>query len=165
MLKQNLNLDIGVRNLERKVFTEALNKKEIILSLIPYRYDYVDASNQLTLWLSSGRHPWQNNLFESLVNEANFLVGNPGRRTQLYQEAEKILVSEVGGVFLWYTILNELWQPYVRGAAVEKNKWGTRAWRGNQMMNMTPTLYISNEVLKMNTTLKRTSFWDWLTGK
>jgi hypothetical protein len=61
--------------------------------------------------------------------------------------------------------LNELWQPYVRGAAVEKNKWGTRAWRGNQMMNMTPTLYISNEVLKMNTTLKRTSFWDWLTGK
>lgn len=165
MLKQNLNLDIGVRNLERKVFTEALNKKEIILSLIPYRYDYVDASNQLTLWLSSGRHPWQNNRFESLVNEANFLVGNPGRRTQLYQEAEKILVSEVGGVFLWYTILNELWQPYVRGAAVEKNKWGTRAWRGNQMMNMTPTLYISNEVLKMNTTLKRTSFWDWLTGK
>jgi peptide/nickel transport system substrate-binding protein/oligopeptide transport system substrate-binding protein len=165
MLRQTLNIDIGVRNMERKVFTEALNKKEITLALIPYRYDYVDASNQLSLWLSNGRHPWHNERFEDLVIQANILIGDPKRRTELYQKAEQILVSEVGGVFLWYTLMNEMWQPYVRGAALETNKWGYRAWRGNQMLNLTPTLYISKEVLEKPATPQATGFWDWLTGK
>ena len=165
MLRQTLNIDIGVRNMERKVFTEALNKKEITLALIPYRYDYVDASNQLSLWLSNGRHPWHNERFEDLVIQANILVGDPKRRTELYQEAEQILVSEVGGVFLWYTLMNEMWQPYVRGAALETNKWGYRAWRGNQMLNLTPTLYISKEVLEKPATPQATGFWGWLTGE
>ena len=165
MLKQSLNIEVGVRNVERKLFTETMNARELTLALIPYRYDYVDASNLLTLWLSNGRHPWHNERFEELVLRANVLVGDPGRRTGLYQEAEEILVRDVGGVFLWHTLINEMWRPYVRGAALETNRWGYRAWRGNQMLNLMPTLYISNEVMDTATDREPTSFWDWLTTR
>lgn len=165
MLRQNLNIDVGVRNVERKVFTEAMNAKEITLALIPYRYDYMDASNLLTLWLSSGRHPWRNKYFEELVLRANVLVNNPNLRTQLYQEAEEILVRDVGGVFLWHTIINEMWRPYVRGVALEKNNWGYKAWRGNQMLNLMPTLYMSQEVVDNTSKQEADSFWDWLVPK
>ncbi len=165
MLKQNLDVEVGVRNVERKVFTESMNAKEITLALVPYRYDYVDASNLLTLWLSNGRHPWRNERFEELVLRANVLVGNPDRRTELYQEAEEILVRDVGGVFLWHTLINEMWRPYVRGAALETNRWGYRAWRGNQMLNLMPTLYISKEVLDAPSSEESGGFWDWLTTR
>ena len=165
MLKQSLNIEVGVRNVERKVFTETMNAKELTLALIPYRYDYVDASNLLTLWLSNGRHPWYNERFEELVLRANVLVGDPVRRIELYQEAEEILVRDVGGVFLWHTLINEMWRPYVRGAAIETNRWGYRAWRGNQMLNLMPTLYISEDVLDSADEQKSTGFWDWLTTR
>lgn len=165
MLKQSLNIEVGVRNVERKVFTETMNAKELTLALIPYRYDYVDASNLLTLWLSNGRHPWFNERFEDLVLRANVLVGDPDRRTELYREAEEILVREVGGVFLWHTLINEMWRPYVRGAALETNRWGYRAWRGNQMLNLMPTLYISEDVLDATSKEESAGFWDWLTTR
>ena len=147
------------------MFTETMNAKELTLALIPYRYDYVDASNLLTLWLSNGRHPWYNERFEDLVLRANVLVGDPDRRTRLYQEAEEILVREVGGVFLWHTLINEMWRPYVRGAALETNRWGYRAWRGNQMLNLMPTLYISEDVRDAASERDSTGFWDWLTTR
>ena len=165
MLQQNLNIKVGVRNVERKVFTETLNSKEITLALIPYRYDYVDASNLLTLWLSNGRHPWHNKRYEELVLRANVLVGNLKQRMSLYREAEEILVSDVGGIFLWHVIINEMWRPYVKGAALEANKWGYKAWRGNQMLNLMPTLYISKDVLEDTTKKRKNSFWDWLKVK
>ncbi len=165
MLKQSLNIEVGVRNVERKVFTETMNAKELTLALIPYRYDYVDASNLLTLWLSNGRHPWRNERFEELILRANVLVGDPDRRTVLYQEAEEILVRDVGGVFLWHVIINEMWRPYVRGAALETNRWGYKAWRGNQMLNLMPTLYMSREILDTDSKQETTGFWDWLTTR
>jgi len=166
MLSQNLNIDVGVSNMERKVFTERMNSHTLTLGLVPYRYDYMDASNQLTLWLSNGRHAWHNDRFEYLVHQANELVGDPDRRKAMYHEAEEILVRDVGGVFLWYVLINEMWKPYVAGDALKPNDLGYRAWRGDQMLNVTPTLYITKDVLKGRA--KRGSpggFWHWLTGE
>lgn len=167
MLKQNLNITVGVNTIERKVFMEALNTHNLTLALVPYRYDYVDASNLLTLWLSNGRQAWRNERFEALVLRANEFIGAPDRRTALYQEAERILVTDVGGVFLWYTLINEMWKPYVRGDALEPNRWGYRAWRGDQMQNLSPTLYITRDVLRYRTSAspdQPQGFWEWLLG-
>ncbi len=165
MLKQNLNIDVGVRNMERKVFAEALPTRELILGMVPYQYDYLDAGNLLTIWLSNGRHAWHNDRFEQLVLEANELVGDPDRRQTMYQEAERILVSDVGGVFLWYLQINQMWKPYIKGKAVEPNKWGYRAWRNDLMMHLSPTLYITKDVLKGRAKPQESkSIWQWLTG-
>jgi ABC-type oligopeptide transport system substrate-binding subunit len=165
MLKQNLNIDVGVRNVERKVFAEALPTRELILGMVPYQYDYLDAGNLLSIWLSNGRHAWHNNRFEQLVLEANELVGDPDRRHAMYQEAERILVSDVGGVFLWYLQINQMWKPYIKGKGVEPNKWGYRAWRNDLMMHLSPTLYITKDVLKGRAKPQESkSIWQWLTG-
>ena len=163
MLKQNLNIEVVLQNVERKVHTEAMNAKEIPFSMIAYGWDYVDPSNLLNLWLSRGRHPWRNDRFEELVDHANMLVGDPERRTQLYQEAEEILVRDVGGVFLWHDLVNEMWRPYVRGEAIEANEWGYKAWRGNQMLDLTTTLYISEDILRDSTSRKSAGLWSWFT--
>lgn len=163
MLKQHLNIDIGVRNVERKVFLDALSKHELTLGLVPYQYDYIDAGNLLAIWLSNGRHSWRNNRFEQLVLQANEMVGNQTRRIALYQEAEQILVSEVGGIFLWYIVNNQMWKPYIKGSALEPNKWGYRAWRGDLMMNLSPTLYITEDVLHGRAKPQKPSrLWQWL---
>ena len=159
MLKQNLNIDVGVRNVEQKVFTETMNGKEITLALIPYEYDYADPSNLLSLWLSDGRHPWRNERYDNLVQRANITVGDPRQRVRLYQEAEEILVRDVGGVFLWHVLANEMWRPYVRGTAIEINEWGYRAWRDNKLSNLIPTLYISNKIMDVPSTQRSIGFW------
>ena len=41
MLKQNLNINVEVLNVERKVYTEAMNAKEIPFSMIAYGWDYL----------------------------------------------------------------------------------------------------------------------------
>ncbi len=165
MLKQNLNIEVTVQNVERKVYTEAMNAKDIPFSMITYGWDYMDPSNLLNLWMSRGRHPWRNDRFEELVERANRLVGDPERRTRLYRDAEEILVRDVGGVFLWHDLVNEMWRPYVRGEALEPNLSGYSAWRGNQMLNLMPTLYISNDVLETAEDPGKASFWDWLTKR
>ena len=108
-----------------KYFVASQCAPEVFDHLIKYKAD-------ITVW-----HSWQ--------PEANELVGDPDRRMALYREAEEILVSDVGAVFLWYPLLNEMWKPYVGGEALEPNKWGYSAWRGDQMQNLTPTLYITND--------------------
>ena len=165
MLKQNLNVEIEVLNVERKVYTEALNAKEIPFSMLAYGWDYLDPSNLLNLWLSRGRHPWRNDRYEELVERANHLVDDPDRRTQLYQEAEEILVRDVGGVFLWHDLVNEMWRPFIRGEALEPNDLSYRAWRGNQMLNLMTTLYISEEISRESTDRKPAGLWSWLTDR
>lgn len=145
MLKQTLNIDIGVSNMGIKLFTDALNKHEIAIALVPYRYDYIDAGNLLDVWRSHGRHAWHNDQFEDLVLNANLLMGDEAGRLARYQEAERILVSDVGGIFLWHELVNEMWKPYVRGAALEPNRLNFRAWRGDGKHLLTPTLYITRE--------------------
>jgi ABC-type transport system substrate-binding protein len=161
----NTYADFATLYLTMNTYHPPFNDIRVRQALVGYRYDYVDASNLLTLWLSNGRHAWRNERFEALVLEANELVGDSERRMALYQEAEKILVSDVGAVFLWYPLLNEMWKPHVRGEALEPNRWGYRAWRGDQMQDVTPTLYITNEVMKgrASTAIRQSSdFWQWL---
>ena len=165
MLKQNLNIDVEVLNVERKVYTEAMNAKEIPLSMIAYGWDYLDPSNLLNLFLSRGRHPWRNDQYEEIIEQANQLVGDPDRRTRLYQQAEEILVREVGGVFLWHDLVNEMWRPYIRGDALEPNESGYRAWRGNQMLNLMTTIYITEDVTREKAARKPGGPWSWLTGR
>ena len=117
----------------------------------------------LSLWLANGRHPWRNERYEELVLRANVTVGDPVRRVQLYQEAEEILVRDVGGVFLWHVLANEVWRPYVRGSALGINEWGYRAWRENKLLNLIPTLYISNEIKDEPSVPRSNGIWHWLT--
>ena len=165
MLKQNLNIDVGVQNTEAKLFMETMYEGNIAFAMIPYGYDYLDPSNLLGIWLSSGRHAWYNERFESTMDTANHLIGDPSRRMALYREAERVMVEDVAGVFLWHSQHNELWKPYLRTEALERNDRGGFALRVDKHLNLSTTLYVTEQVVKDRAAENRSmNIWHWLFG-
>lgn len=149
-IKQELNIEVDVSNKEYKTFTEAMNAKptQIPFGMVSYGMDYLDPSNMLAVWLSGGRHNWNNTTYDKMVNDAAAML-DPAGRTAKFQEAEKLLVSEVPGVFIYHRTVADLIKPYVKGSELEANKAGSAAiqWPGFAVTNKVPgSLYISNEV-------------------
>ena len=44
------------------------------------------------------------------------------KRMQLYDEAERILATDVGGIFLWHIKTYQLRKPWLKG--FQADKWG-----------------------------------------
>jgi ABC-type oligopeptide transport system substrate-binding subunit len=80
--------------------------------------DYLDPSNLLGIWVTGGRHSWTNPAFDQLVNEATPLVSDPAKRDQMFRDAEKVLVDDVGGLFLFHRWQGTLYQPFVQGDCI-----------------------------------------------
>lgn len=119
MLSNNLALSVGVRNMEPRVYSEAMAQYRIDLSLIPFQYDFPDPHNLLGMvWHSqpvgAGRHDWMNAEFDRLVDEAARETDEE-RRFEMYNEAERILVEDVGGVFLYHDYFLQLRKPWLAG--------------------------------------------------
>lgn len=91
-----------------------------------YEYDYLDPANLLTrLWRSTGengspRHSWRNETFDELVKLAGREIDEP-KRFSLYQSAERVLVEDVGGIFLTHMVIHQVWYPYLTGFEPDKN--------------------------------------------
>ncbi len=118
-ISECLNIDITVNNMEFNAFMSALLARPTTLQFggVSYGMDYLDPANMLGVWKSTGRHSWRNADYDNMVSEADQMVGDPEARMQMYHEAERILVEEVGGVFLFHRNLGDLFQPYVAGGA------------------------------------------------
>lgn len=162
MIRQNLGVDLVMRNMEVKTFMDALNSHRLPLGLVRFGYDFVDPSSLMNLWLSSGRHAWKNDRFDHLVAQAGTIVGDLSRRMAVYGEAERIMVEEVGGIFVWHTVLNQMWKSNIRGDALEPNRFGYRAWRGEQVGNTAFTLYVAKGHAAP---VRQSGFWERWFGR
>jgi ABC-type transport system substrate-binding protein len=97
---------------------------------------------------TGGRHNWNNAEFDKLVDEASASNDQTGRIAQ-FQAAEKILVEDVGGIFLWHRVNSGLLKPYVGGSQLEPNKAGFSGiqWPGMSAYSTVPgSMYIKNNV-------------------
>lgn len=119
-LKQYLNVDVDVQQQPYGTFSTNLNANKIKLGLVPYEYDYVDPYDLLDLFMSepTGRHNWNNKAYDALILKANSIVNSPSRRLEVIKQAEKMLVTDVAGVFLWHPYITQLWKPYYNGYAL-----------------------------------------------
>ena len=121
-------LDIGVnlQLVEGAVWSAMRSRHEMPVYQGQYEYDFLDPANMLTrLWRStnengSPRHAWRNQRFDELVTQAGREIDEP-KRIGLYQEAERILVEDVGGIFLTQTVTYQIWYPYLTGFEPDKN--------------------------------------------
>jgi len=120
MLKDILGVNVTPKDVERSVYMEKLRAFEIPLGLIQWAQDYSDPTNFLDWWTAQTRHPWKNEEFNKLVNAARGEL-DPVKRCQMYNEAEKILISDVAAVFIGNPVQGEVWKPYVGGLKVAKN--------------------------------------------
>jgi ABC-type transport system substrate-binding protein len=116
-IAQCLGIDIQVANKDGKVYMDALNTRptQLLFGSISYGMDFLDPANMLGIFVSTGRHSWKNDAYDQLVKEASSLVGDDAKRTQMFKDAEKILVDDVGSVFLAHRWQGDLFQPYVQG--------------------------------------------------
>lgn len=152
-IQQCLNVQIEVSNQDGKVYMDALNAKptQLQFGAVSYGMDFLDPSNMLGIWLSTGRHSWKNDEFDRLVNEASSKTDDMQERLEMFKEAEKILVDDVGGIFIAHRWQGDLFQPYVQGDGIrEPDSQGIAAWHwGNDWV--WSSLYISDEVENFET--------------
>jgi ABC-type transport system substrate-binding protein len=150
-IKQNLGIEVEVSNREYKTFMDGLNSKptQIQFGMVSYGFDFLDPYNMLSVWLSGGRHNWNNAPFDEQVQKAASFTGDPAIRTRMFQDAERLLVEDVGAVFIYHRTVADLYKPYLKGSELEPDKNGMAAmhWPGfTNMSTLVGSMYISNEV-------------------
>jgi ABC-type transport system substrate-binding protein len=158
MLKENLNVDIEIQNLDYSIYmTELGDQKanqggDMNFALVPYEYDFVDGSNLLGVWGgcesdgtdlpdTPGRHTWYNQEYNNLVCEANAIIGDEDQRNALYQQAERILIEDAALVPIYPGIFNVLARPDMAGPALEPNEAGVITFRGFRFNSSEGTVY------------------------
>jgi len=150
-IKQNLGIEVEVSNKETKSFMDALNAKptQVQFGMVSYGFDFLDPFNMLGVWLGGGRHNWNNAQYDEMVKKAASFTGDPAERTKMFQEAEKLLVSDVPAVFIYHQTVGDLYKPYLKGSELEPDKNGFAAlhWPGYaNMSTVVGSLYISKDV-------------------
>jgi ABC-type transport system substrate-binding protein len=134
MLNEHLNINVEIQTIDRQAFYSSMNAKptEILFGWVSYGMDYFDASNMLGVWVTGGRHPWSNADFDALVKEGSTFLGDEAERTQMFQDAERILVEDVPAVFAYFVTPIQLIKPYLIGPALEPDNNGIAAvhWPG-----------------------------------
>lgn len=151
-ISECLGVKITVNNMEFSAYMDGLRARPTTVQFgaISYGMDYLDPSNMLGVWVSTGRHSWINPAFDKLVQDANVFVGDPQERFQMYKDAEKILVEDVGGIFLDHRIQGDLLQPYIAGDCFRPNAQGVSGWQfGNDWC--WGAIYVTNDVANFET--------------
>jgi oligopeptide transport system substrate-binding protein len=124
MWKQNLGLDVKVVNQEWKVYLVTTKDPEATPQIFRMGWclDYPDANNfdKDVAAFGGSQNPregggfnWEDNAYEALVNQAALEL-DPAKRTELYAQAEDILVNKDAVMIpiYWYTNL-DMTKPYV----------------------------------------------------
>jgi ABC-type transport system substrate-binding protein len=128
----NLGIKVNLEQVDGTVWGDRRGKHEMMAYKGPYEYDYLDPSNMLTgLWRSvpapegqqepwgSPRHAWKNEEFDKLVTDAGS-EGDPAKRIQMFQDAERILCEDVGGIFITHQVIFQIWWPWLVGIPADK---------------------------------------------
>ena len=133
-LKQNIGVDVTINNMDRKTYMAGLNEHDLQFAMVSYGFDYVDASNFMGVFKTDGRHNWNNKEFEDLRVEAGAMELSDERSAKMIK-LQEILSEDVGSVFFWSEIQNQLHKPYLKGDWREENQAG---WAGLQFPNWNP---------------------------
>lgn len=143
-LKTNLGIDMGIRIVEMRAWSDALANRSHNLFMSPYAKDYFDPSNFVGLFTASGREMWYNEEYDHLVSEANAIV-DWDERQELYSKAEAIMLEEAPATMLISTVINMLWKPFLAGEGVEPNAVGIVSADGMFAQYFHSHLYVTDE--------------------
>ncbi len=104
-----------------------------------------------SLWRStsdkgSPRHAWKNQKFDDLITTAG-KTADEKTRIGLYQQAERILVEDVGAVFLSHQVIAQVWWPYIAGIPTDNQGLQVYRWLDTTIYS----LYIRSDVAKWRT--------------
>jgi oligopeptide transport system substrate-binding protein len=104
MLRENLNIDVGLYNQEFKVYLESMQNRDYDVAWSAWIGDYVDPMTFLDMNVTDGgnnRTGWSNAEYDQLVRDVQ-AVGDPTERAALFYQMEEILGREVPVVPLYF---------------------------------------------------------------
>ena len=150
MLKQELGVDVAVSNKDQTLFMDALTSEptEILFGYVSYGMDFLDPFNMLSVWLTTGRHSWASADFDAKVAEAASFLGPTTERLAKFEEAERVLVEDVPGVFVYHETPVQLIKPWLRGDALTADENGNTSihWPRYTTMSTVPGgLYVGGD--------------------
>ena len=134
MLQNALGIRLRIRSSEDKVYRDNMYKWNIPMGLGGFNADYPDPNNLLGMvWRSQprgfGRQDWRNAEFDRLIDAAADEMDHD-QRMGMYREAERLLVEDAGGAFLYHNMTVELRKPYLKGLEINKYGYALFSWIG-----------------------------------
>ena len=118
MLEENLGLEVTVEQLEWADFLEDLNRGRFQMALSGWIADYPDSQNFLDLLFHSAspqnRSGYANADVDALLESARAKL-DPERRTELYRQAERMIINDAPWIPLTHAVSYTLAKPHVRG--------------------------------------------------
>jgi oligopeptide transport system substrate-binding protein len=113
--RENLGVETTVETMDWGAFYDRLDREPPHMFCILYRAEYPDPDDILGVSRGRGwrRTLWQNETYDGLVAEAK-RDADQGRRMEMYQEADRILVEEAPVMPLAYWRCHLLVKPWIR---------------------------------------------------
>ncbi len=150
MIKQNLNIDVELLEKDSAGYMASLTAKptEILLGYVSYGMDFFDPTNMLSVWKSGGRHSWSNADFDKGLADASAYLGDPAERIKMFEDVERILVTDVPGVFVYHETPVQFLKPWLKGEFLTPDENGISAmhWPSYATMSTVPQeLYIGKD--------------------
>lgn len=115
--KNNLGIDVELRNLEWGVFLSSLTKKDYQVARSAWVADYSDPNTFLDMFVTDGPNNqtgWSNAEYDKLIHDAAFEADEKKRMAMLLR-AENILLSEQPILPIYSYVSNNMVKPYVKG--------------------------------------------------
>jgi ABC-type oligopeptide transport system substrate-binding subunit len=153
-IKQTLGVDIDLQTKDQPAFMADLNAKptKVPWGWLSYGMDYFDATNLLGVWKSGGRHNWNNAAYDKLVKDGGQITDNAEKRSDMMKQAEKLLVEDAPGVYVYHELKGQLHKPYRKGDHLAPNKYNYDGsqWPGEGTATLSlNTLYMGKDVTTM----------------
>lgn len=142
LFKKELGIDIIPTKLEKKTFTDSMLTRKHNFFLTSYKYDYIDPSTYLDVFLTGGRHAWSNQEYDALVKAAD-AGGTEDERMQKYQQAQAIMIKDFSFIFMFQAVEHAAWKPFVKGDAVSPNAEGITGFSNGQVTYNYTHIYLS----------------------
>ncbi len=149
--QEHLGIKVNYELVEYAAWSQRRAAHEMQIYKGPYEYDYIDPANFLGLFRSnseagSPRHAWLNAEYDALYDEAGHMTDTEARFAK-YQEAERILVEDVGAIFLTHMLIYQIFWPYFTG--IPKDITGREVYRG---LDITfSQVYIRDDIAEWDT--------------
>jgi oligopeptide transport system substrate-binding protein len=132
MWRRELGVEVVLRNVEWKVFLDALTSRQYQFAFMSWVGDYIDPNTFLSMMRGdsgNNRTDWVHAGYDALLDRAG-AEAVPAERHALLREAEAILLAEVPIAQLWHLARNYLLDTRVRG------------WHGN-LLDLHPYRHLS----------------------
>ncbi len=117
--KNNLGIDVELRNLEWGVFLDSLQKKDYTVARSGWIGDYPDPNTFLDMWVTDGANNqtgWSNAKYDALIADAA-AESDPQQRMKMLHDAERILMDEVPIIPIYFYVSINMVSPRVHGFA------------------------------------------------